>query len=1067
MEYDRTKDRSYWHLLDDAEGALGRGDLPAAEGLYLAAEQRRDGSPGRVFLTESLADGLRRLLRGRHPPEDAAAAAGRWERRATTFRGDFLTAGERAVRDGVRLAELRPEDDAEANQPVLETALFLVVRSRLFPEEFASAVPLLKGLFRTAARTARVFDVRLIRHDVPLTEEDRLWLARRGGDLLEIFLDQGRLERGSGPAREWAAAVLQLLQPRYFGSSGRLAEERAWLEAVTADRLQGDAEASVRLYRAYLQTNPEPGPRADEARVRTLELLANVDAAHFPVPRYEEALGALQSAGLAAGSEQAGRYGTAVARIEFRRPEPGAGAVPAAWASAALGGDGTVTVVFWWGAEPRDLARWTPGNDPSALDLFLEPCGDRIVARDVATLAAVGDCWDEAPAAWPVGSFVEALAEPDLPRSGLDEATLRRLAAGERGPWRAGWRRELGPPDLRPADDWATDPRADTGLGRALLAGLAVLALRTRVAQGDPSLRAGLLALAGRGDAAAGVLHRLLTVGDEAARAMDASFAPWTVPLLWTRPDPFARPGRGAGAAETAATSHPDLGRNDVAVVTTGDPAAVLAAWGAGRSRWRVVLDRMGRLAELAPAAADVVGPVTVIPHDGLVHRLDAALARLDDLVRTRSAPDDPAEGLLAVFHWTRVVSTHNGDLLDFRAVRPWHAGAFPLYDRYAASVADLPREEPSLAGGDGGDGWGAQFGQRARKAGFVAGHVDQLPRDPARLDALWGVFEGSDASWVFLDAAAVHARLAAAGEAGLPTRHDGLLQRGRRHLSLLTGAVWCREDLEDLLGRWLGALRAHLPPGPDRPAHAAAWPWPTGAPVPGGRRLGAEALAAALAHVVETAADGPRRLVAVPDGATARAFWRAARDGRFAVPTDSWDLLEDAGTGPPAGTAAVLVVPELAALQRELPAPAGPDAADWRAADAERAGRVDEIVRRAGLELAAYLAGGWSAVEVLDPRWWRLLRDGRRTTVTNRKPRPRRQPGAVNPQRRSPPGAGPLLRPARDQRRSPPAPGAVPGGGGCGVAGGPGRAPTGGCGDGGLARDGCPAGSGRIRPVC
>ena len=95
--------------------------------------------------------------------------------------------------------------------------------------------------------------------------------------------------------------MLQLLQPRYFGPSGRLAEERAWLEAVTADRLQGDAAGSVRLYRAYLETNPEPGPRADEARVRTLELLANVDAAHFPVPRYDEALGALQSAGLAAG----------------------------------------------------------------------------------------------------------------------------------------------------------------------------------------------------------------------------------------------------------------------------------------------------------------------------------------------------------------------------------------------------------------------------------------------------------------------------------------------------------------------------------------------------------------------------------------------------------------------------------------------------------------------------------------------------------------------------------------------------------------------------------------------
>ena len=454
------------------------------------------------------------------------------------------------MREGVRLAELRPEDDAAANQPVLEAALFLVARSRLFPEEFSSAVPLLKGLFRTAARTGRVFDVHLIRHDVPLTEEDRLWLARRGGDLLEIFAEQGRLVRGSGPAREWAAAVLQLLQPRYFGSSGRLAEERAWLEAVSADRLQGDAEASVRLYRAYLQTNPEPGPRADEARVRTLELLANIDADHFPVPRYAEALGALQSAGLAAGSEQAGRYATAVARIEHRRPEPDAGIVAAAWASAALGADGAVVVVLWWGSEPRDLARWTPGDSVEPLDLFLAPCAGRIVARDVATLAAAGTAWPEPPAAWPIGQLVEALAEPDLPRGGLDEATMRHLAAGEGGPWRSGWRRELGQPQLKPSEDWASDPRNDTGLGRALLSGLVVLGLRNRIAGSDPSLRAGLAELARRGDAGAAALYDLLTAGDEAARAMDASFAAWTVPLLWTRPDPFSAPGQPSAAAE-------------------------------------------------------------------------------------------------------------------------------------------------------------------------------------------------------------------------------------------------------------------------------------------------------------------------------------------------------------------------------------------------------------------------------------------------------------------------------------------------------------------------------------
>ena len=39
----------------------------------------------------------------------------------------------------------------------------------------------------------------------------------------------------------------------------------------------------------------------------------------------------------------------------------------------------------------------------------------------------------------------------------------------------------------------------------------------------------------------------------------------------------------------------------------------------------------------------------------------------------------------------------------------------------------------------------------------LVAGTVAHLGADTGRLDSLWGVFDGSDASWVFLDSAAVH----------------------------------------------------------------------------------------------------------------------------------------------------------------------------------------------------------------------------------------------------------------------------------------------------------------------
>ena len=172
------------------------------------------------------------------------------------------------MREGVRVAELRPEDDPATNQPVLESALFLVARSRIFPEEPSSAVPLLKGLFRTACRTGRPFDFNLVRHDLPLTEEDRLWLARKGGELFDVFMEQGSWSPGPPKraiGRGWSFS---------FCSRGisvrpsRLEEERSWLEAVTADRLLRRAADSVELYRAYLGVGPVSEARVDEARVR-------------------------------------------------------------------------------------------------------------------------------------------------------------------------------------------------------------------------------------------------------------------------------------------------------------------------------------------------------------------------------------------------------------------------------------------------------------------------------------------------------------------------------------------------------------------------------------------------------------------------------------------------------------------------------------------------------------------------------------------------------------------------------------------------------------------------------
>jgi len=981
MENDHLDDLNYWKMLIAAEEALAEGDYAHAELLFHEASRRRESSPGRVFFSEKITDGFKGLVkrasRGQEPKADAP---GRWSQRTFDFRRRFLEQGEHIVRDGVRVAELRPEDDPVTNQPVLEAALFLVARSRIFLEEPSSAVPLLKGLFRTASRTGLPFDFHLVRHDLPLTEEDRLWLAHKGGELFDVFIEQGRLNPGSPEAEEWARVVLQLLQPEYFGSTSRLIEERGWLEAVTADRLLGRAAASVELYRAYLGVGPGSGPRADEARVRLLELLGNTDTGHFPVPRYAEALTVMSAGGPVASGAVAARLESARQRIFHRRPSAGTGGGSAlAWASVALDAAGHVTVIFWWDNEPRDVAFWRQGDDLGSLEEFLAPCDGRVVAFEDNVGPFVKSRWEASPASWTVRDYMLAVMESRVPEKGLDQETVLGLCLAETGPWRAGWDPQAGHPDLEPPrsssllEAWEEGPTAG-----ALIAGLGWLAVRNRVAAGDPALRAGIGELAQRGDPASRFLYQFINMDSHGGPGLDSSFQPWTLPLLWTRPDPFGWSAAGTPSRRGNPTAmdpglRPDLGRNDLAIVSTGDPTAVLAAWGDGRQKWRVVLDRLDRLEALAQVAGGVIGPVTLIPSAGTVHSLSFALKFLESLLTDVRAEEDD---LLPIFHWLRLTETHNGDLLDFRQVRPRPAGRFPLYDRYAAEIEKLPREEPQLDPEGHMDTWAGQFSQRVRKAGLVAGPVDHLTVTPEKLDSLWGVFEGSDASWVFLDSASIHWTLLRAGGAGIQEIHALLHTRGRRHLSLLTGAVWLRSELESLLGEWLQvfgnpyflSLTDGNPPAlllADRGVQPEA------------RLLAGEALASQATWVRRAFTESSGGTVLLPASGRSASFWGSVSNNQIDLGSDKWNFLEPVGIGEPEyqPVGGLLAVPVLASLESEaIPVANSDTRADWVRAEAERETFFAWRRKICSLEIAACLAGPWDTVAVLDTRWWRLL---------------------------------------------------------------------------------------------
>ncbi len=954
---------NYWQLLATAREALERSDFAAAEARLAAARAARGEDRRRRLLSETLPDGLSRLWRKARQRTADGEQPGRWERAESSLVDAFAAAAEAELTRAARQLDAGVTDDPREARELLARALYLSVASQLAPRRLPVS-PLVRALFALLPMTGRLCDRELLPVDgdvdantrravaaVACDHLDRLPAAERAAwcDHLLAMLDAVAPTRTATPV----AADLEAAP----ADAGALddAVDHDWLVARLADAHAAEATTALARWEACDREEMVTA-RRHWSRLRRLEILTDGDRRRLAVPRPRQARELVAALPREGDDQVAARARAAAAVLAHRHPQD---RPSRAWIAAAAAPDGTVHAVCWWGEEPRAVATWRPDDAPEDLQALVGEAEGRLVWTGEEVPAPVAGGWPPEVRGRALAPLAEAILEPLLPRSGWDADLARRLALARSGPWRDGWRDDLGDPRLLPPGRDGRLRPEQAELEPALHAGLLWLAVRHRLQVADPALRAGLGELGRRGAAAAAFLHTGAVLGAPDHAAVDAAFAPWTLPLLWTRPDPLTD-ALAVTDQDDAGPGREDLAGQDVAVVLTGRAGRALAAWGPQERRWRVVCDRGDRWRELRRQAREAYGPVTVVPPAGQVHHLGAALRLLEEL----AVEDD----LLAVCHWVRLVESHNGDLLDLQALRPRPRGACPLHDRYAARVADLPRH--SVAEGDGDDGgWGDQYVQRARRSGLVAGLATDLPVQAGALDAVWGVFDGSDAAWVFLDSAAVHWQLWHR-DAGLPARLHGLLvARGRRHLSLLAGRGWCPEDLAGWFDRVLAGYGRpyHGDLGDARPPRLAL---AAAAPLPGARLAPAAATAAPL---VRLAASGPQTVVLAPLAPAGAAFWRAAAAGRFG--SVSWELASEL----PAA-AARLVVTELAGLSALAMArepSAGPQAdtvAAWAAADARRARLRDEARGLTALECAACLASGAGVVEVLDARWWRWL---------------------------------------------------------------------------------------------
>lgn len=928
---------SYWNILAEATELLERGDLRAAEDAYHEARGLRDQSPGRVFWSETVGDAARRLWRGLSG-HDVARDETRWRHDTECFLQDFRRASHASLERSRHVLSEPLTIGAPDRLALFRLAVHLTTASALSELTTVDSYPFGAGALDAALAIGEIPPDDVIPAEAPLSAEARLDLVRRGVQVLSV--DELSTPTLNGRGEALAARLLSLLDPGGFVQEAH-EEERCWYSALLTDRFLMRHTEAAALYATYLDVVAPRLERHEEARLRIGEILGNVTGAHLPVPRYAEARRTLDAGSMTSPVQEARRR--AILAAMDRRIVSSVDA----WSSLALAGD-TWHFILWQDDQPRDLMTWRPDEDPAPLLRALSICNGRII-RHGEPCYILETC--------ELHGFVQVFMEAELYPTIPDLSFWSKLAGLETTPPADHAGNRIIHPGLDP-DRLAPDSGAD----RAMSCGQGWRRVRARILMADPALRLGIRELARRGDGPAATLAAFLPPDPETG-------AGWTATPLLDRANP--QYPVSTVSSTPPLNLDPALFETSAAVIATGRPGAILDHWGCDRGRWRLVLDTADRLDDLAECLGRRGGRHTLIPPGASVHDRDAALAMLDDLL---AESGDARSELLPLFHWCRITETHNGDLGDFRQLRPREVGTVPLYDEYLDRLDDLPRAP--LRAGD--PGWGGEYVERARRSEVIAGLATDLvvPDDLLRL--AWGSDDQSPLAWIFCDSPSVHWQLLAAHRVDISALHGMLARLGDAHLSLVLGGGFLRRDLEAQLADWLAPFgrTTCLALTDQRLPHlrlAGAGAGPDAAVAVGTAAIGL------MLRLRDLTTEG-RRVHLLPgrDGPV-KGFLAAFQRGEI-VPAPHRNLVwedSDRFWRRPAARArlrdACLFVTRLDSLDTEPTlAESNQPTHGWQRRDLALS--LQNRRRRAlcALEVCAFLSRGAAEVDIADPRWWR-----------------------------------------------------------------------------------------------